>query len=262
MPVHRYKLNAVAFSSNLPSQVRARNQPAAEHDVFDTADFAATSPVFKGPDFAVGVHRYLDHILYLGHPLPMCWRLVAVNLGPCMHHQLLSPAFGQRKGAVQGTIRAVEAQAHLGRHRNMRRHGAAHLTQDGMEQLRLLEQHRPTAGFVHGFGRATEVQVDHRCTQLTGQHRILCQANRIRTEQLHTQGHPGRGLRTLAQFRRQLVEGGRRQQPVADANELGDTPIDTAHLSQDVTKDVVDQPLHRGQGNLHGLHLERKRPAV
>ncbi|MNZ51354.1 hypothetical protein D3C78_691640 [compost metagenome] len=189
-------------------------------------------------------------------------RLVAVDLGPRMYHQLLGTALGQGQRTVQGTVGAVEAQAHLGGHRNMRRHGAAHLTKDGVKQFRLLEQHCPASGFVHGLGRATEVQVDHRRAQLAGQHCVFCQAHGIGTEQLHAQRHPSRSLRALAQLRCQLVEGSRRQQPVADANELGDTPVDAAHLGQYVTKDVVDQPLHRGQGNLHGLHLERKRPAV
>ncbi|MNJ64795.1 hypothetical protein D3C77_607710 [compost metagenome] len=89
-------------------------------------------------------------------------RLVAVDLGPRVHHQLFCTSFGKRKCAVQGTVRAVEAKTHLGGYRNMRRNRTAHFAQDGVEQLRLLEQHRPTPGFVHRLGWATKVEVDYR----------------------------------------------------------------------------------------------------
>ncbi|MCY1423103.1 hypothetical protein D9M71_388090 [compost metagenome] len=140
----------------------------------------------------------------------------------------------------------------------MRRHGAAHFTHNGVQQLRLLEQHRTTARLVHSLGRATEVQVDHRRPKLASQCGVFRQAYRVRTQQLHAHGHTGSRARALTQFRRQLVERGRRQQAVAHANELGDAPVDTAHTGQYVAQDVVDQPLHRGQSNLHvGVSAEK-----
>ena len=165
-----------------------------------------------------------------------------------------SAALGQGRGAHQRAIRAVEAQAHLGGHGNMGGYGAAHVLDDLVEQLRLLEQHRATSGFIHGLGRTPEVQVDHFRAQFTGQGGIFRQAHWVGTEQLHPQRHTRRRVGTVQQFRRELVEIGRREQAVVDPDELGHAPVDTAHVGQHVPQDVVDQPLHGRQSNLHGKH--------
>ncbi|MNW03027.1 hypothetical protein D3C71_1989020 [compost metagenome] len=90
-------------------QIGARNQAATEHDVFDAADFATTTPIFDAPDVTVGEHRYFDHILHARNPFPMCWRLVAVHFGAGMNHDMFSAAFGQSRGANQRAVRTVEA---------------------------------------------------------------------------------------------------------------------------------------------------------
>ncbi|MNE44422.1 hypothetical protein D3C80_1386480 [compost metagenome] len=171
-----------------------------------------------------------------------------------MHHDVLGAAFGQGRGTHQRTVRTVKAQAHLGGHRNVRGDRTANVLDDPVEQLRLLEQHRAATGLVHGFGRATEVQVDHLGPQLTRQRRVFRQAHRVGTQQLHAQRHAGSGLGTVQQFRAELVEIGWRQQLIVDPDELGHAPIDTANTGQHVPQDVVDQPLHGRQSNLHGKH--------
>ncbi|MNI59626.1 hypothetical protein D3C73_1147990 [compost metagenome] len=140
----------------------------------------------------------------------------------------------------------------------MRRNGATDVLDDLVQQLGLFEQHRAATGLVDRLGRATEVQVDHFRAQLAGQRGVFRQAHRIGTQQLHAQRHTGRGAGTVEQFRAELVEIGRREQLVVDSNELGHTPIDAAHSGQHVAQDVVDQPLHGRQSNLHEKHTQRK----
>ncbi|MNI51435.1 hypothetical protein D3C73_1061630 [compost metagenome] len=175
-----------------------------------------------------------------------------------MHDDVFCAAFGQRRGADQRTVRAVEAQAHLGGDRNMRRHRTTDMLDNLVEQLGLLEQHRPAPGLVDGLGRAAEVQVDDFRAQLTGQCCVFRQAHRVRPQQLHTQRHASGGTRTGQQLRAELVEIGRGKQLVVDPDELGHAPVDTADAGQHVTQDVVDQPLHGCQGNLHGKHTRGK----
>jgi len=52
------------------------------------------------------------------------------------------------------------AQAHLGRHRHVGRHGTAHRRHDAVHQLGLVQQHSTAAVAVDDLGRAAEVQVD------------------------------------------------------------------------------------------------------
>ena len=120
-------------------------------------------------------------------------------------------AVGQGPRAIQGAVGTVVAQAHLRGHRNLARHRATHGGDDVVHQLRLLEQYRAAARAVHGLGRTTEVQVDHRGTQLTGERGVIRQARRIGAEQLHTHRRPGAGPAAVAQLRRQLVERRGRQ---------------------------------------------------
>ena len=63
------------------------------------------------------------------------------------------------------------------------------------------------------------------------------------------------------QLRGVFVEVVGRHQALGHTNEFGHTPIDAANLSQHIAQDVVDQPLHGRQGNLHGSH-SKKSPAV
>ncbi len=185
-------------------------------------------------------------------------RLVAIDLGPRMHHDVRRAAFGQRRGTDQRAVRAIEAQAHLGGDGDVFRHRAAHVFDDFVEQFRLLEQHRPAPGFIHGLGWATEIQVDHLRAQLTGQRRVFRQAHRIGAEQLHPQRHAGSGLGTGQQLRGELMEIGRREQTVVDADELGDTPVDPANTGQDIPQDVVDQPSMGARAICMETHTQRK----
>ena len=121
-----------------------------------------------------------------------------------------------------------------------------------MQQLRLFEQHRTATGLVHGLGRAAKVEVDDLAAQLAGQRRVVRQTRRVRTQQLHAQGYASTGFGTVLQLRGELVDIGFGQQPFSDPNKFGHTPINTAGAGQDITQDVVDQPLHRRQSNLHG----------
>ena len=173
-----------------------------------------------------------------------------------MHNQLCGTALGQGSRAIQRPVRAVEAQAHLRGHRDMCWDRTTHFAHDGMEQLRLLEQHRATAGFVHRLGRTTEVQVNDRRAQGAGEGRIVRQAQRVRTQQLQTHWRTGAGLRSIGQLGGQLVKGGCRQQPVADTDKLGDAPVDAADTGQHIAQDFVDQPLHGSQSDLHDRSLE------
>ncbi|MCY1175089.1 hypothetical protein D9M73_153120 [compost metagenome] len=258
VPGHLHDLFTGPGSGDLPGQIGARDQAATEHDVFHAADLAATTPVFDAPDVAIGEHRHLDHFLHPRNPLPVCRRLVAVDLGPRMHHDMFGTAFGQGRGTHQRAVRAVEAQAHLGGDWNVRGDGTTDVLDDLVEQLGFLEQYRTTTGFVDGLGRTAEVQVDHFGTQLTSQRGIFRQAHRIGTEQLHTQRHTGGRPGTVEQLRAELVEIGRCEQLVVDPNELGHAPVNTTHTGQHIAQDVVDQPLHGRQSNLHEKHTRGK----
>ncbi len=70
-------------------------------------------------------------------------RLVAIDLGPRMHHDVRCAAFGQRRSTDQRAVRAIETQAHLGGDRDVFWHGTTHMLDDFVEQFRLLEQYRP-----------------------------------------------------------------------------------------------------------------------
>ena len=208
--------------------------------------------ILERPDFAIGEYRHLHRIRYFRHPLPMRGRLVTIGLGPRVHHHMGGTGVGQGAGAIDGAVRAVVAQAHLRGHRNVRRHRAAHGLDDAEHQLGLLEQHRAATGAVHCLGRAAKIQVDHRRTQFAGLHGVLRQQLRIGAEQLHAHRHAGARLAAVRQFRGERQEGRRRQQSVIDADEFGDAPVDAADAGQHIAEDVIYQPLHRGQGDLHG----------
>ncbi|MNQ95543.1 hypothetical protein D3C85_1111060 [compost metagenome] len=140
----------------------------------------------------------------------------------------------------------------------MRRNGATDVLDDLVQQFRFFQQNCAATGFIHGLGRATEVQVDDFRAQLAGQRGVFRQAHRIGTQQLHAQRHTGGGPGTVEQLRAELVEIGRRQQLVVDPNELGHAPVNTTHAGQYIAQDVVDQPLHGRQSNLHEKHTQRK----
>src|SRR5690606_37695587 len=53
LPGHGYDRLASACGGDLPRQVRARNQPTAEHDVVHAADFATAPPILQTPNLAV-----------------------------------------------------------------------------------------------------------------------------------------------------------------------------------------------------------------
>ena len=132
-------------------------------------------------------------------------RLVTFDLGPCVHDELPSTAIGQRSCTIERAIRRVEAQAHFRRYWNRARHCTSHLAENGVQQLRLLEQHSTAAGLVHRFRRAAEVEVDHRRAQFTGISGIFRQADRIGPEQLQTHRRAAASLRSTRQLRRQLA---------------------------------------------------------
>ena len=110
-----------------------------------------------------------------------------------MHDDLARSAFGQCARTVKRALLAFEAQAHLRRDRNLRRHRAPHFADDGMQQFRLLEQHRAATRLVHRFGRATEVKVDHRSAERAGEGGVVRQALRIGAEKLYAHRRTGPG---------------------------------------------------------------------
>ena len=183
-PGHLDHVFARLGSRNLPGQIRARDQPATDHDVSGATYFPAASPVVNGPDFAVGNDRDLDHFLDTRDPFPVRWRFVAIDLGPSMDHNLLRTTIGQCPGAIESALRAFITQTHFRRHRDMRRHSAPYMVDDAVQQLRLFEQDRAATGTIDGLGRTTEVQVQHGGTQLTGIGCVFGQAHRIGTQQL------------------------------------------------------------------------------
>jgi hypothetical protein len=69
------------------------------------------------------------------------------------------------------------------------------------------------------------------------------------------------GLGTRVEFRGVLEEVMRRHQALRHSDELGHAPVDAADFRQRVAQDVVNQPLHGRQSNLHGSH-SKKSPAV
>lgn len=110
-----------------------------------------------------------------------------------MHDDLARPALGQCARTVQCALLALEAQAHLSRHRDLGRHRASHLTDNGMQQLRLLEQYRAAARLVHRLGRAAEIEIDHRRTERAGEGGVVGQTLRIGAEKLYAHRRAGPG---------------------------------------------------------------------
>ena len=88
----------------------------------------------------------------------------------------------------------------------MGRYRTPHFTQNRVQQFGFFEQDSATAGVVDRLGRATEIQVDHPAAQLRSQSRIVSQARRIGTQQLHPQWHARTGPGAFVQFRGKLVE--------------------------------------------------------
>jgi hypothetical protein len=177
-----------------------------------------------------------------------------------MHHYMGRAAVGQGPRTIQGAVGTVVAQAHLRGHSNLARHRATHGGDDVVHQLRLLEQYRAAARAVHGLGRTTEVQVDHRGTQLTGERGVIRQARRIGAEQLHTHRRPGAGPAAIARHvqaqpahRRGAIgiELAERLFHVGNVAEETDAPIDAADAGQHVAEDFIHQTFHRRQGDLH-----------
>ncbi len=132
----------------------------------------------------------------------MSRRFVALDLRSRMHHQLLRPAVDQRPSAIKCTVRAVEAQAHLGGNRNMRRYGPPHLAQDGVQQFRFPEQDGPAARLVHRLGRAAEIEIYSGRAQRGGEGGVIRETNRVRTEQLDTHWRSETRDSPSLQFRR------------------------------------------------------------
>ena len=125
-----------------------------------------------------------------------------------------------------------------------------------MQQLGLFEQYRTTTGLVHRLGRAAEVEVNHRCAEGAGKGGVIRQAGGIGAKKLHAQRRTSSRLRVAEQFRSELLVSADGQYPLGDPDKLRHAPIDAAHLSEHIAKDFVDQPLHRGQGDLHRQSLE------
>mmetsp|Transcript_7031 Transcript_7031/g.29880 ORF Transcript_7031/g.29880 Transcript_7031/m.29880 type:complete len:225 (+) Transcript_7031:772-1446(+) len=201
--------------------------------------------MLNGPDLAIGDDRERHGLAHFGNALPVGRRLVAVRLGAGMHDDLLRAGGVNGTGHVQRLAGIHVTQAHLGRHHHLGRHRAAHGGHDGVDQLRLVEQHRTAAVAVHALGRAAEVQIDALGLQRRQPRGVLGQAVHVRAQQLRMHRHAGGGAAAGLELRHDAREHPRRQQLVGDADELADAAVHAADAGEHIAQDVVQQPFHR-----------------
>jgi len=249
-PGHGVRRRTVG-SAQGPGQAGVGHLATAQHQAVAAGLGAGALGVGHGPDLAVGDDRDAHRGADVGHPVPVGRRPVALQFGAGMHHQLTGATGGQRLGGVDAAVVIAVAQAHLGRHRHLRRHRAPHRRHDGVQQVGLVEQHRAATVTVHRLGRAAEVQVDALGTQLGQARRIVGQAGRVTAQQLGAHRRAGTGAAAVQQLGHHPGEDTRGQQLVGDADELGDAAIDAAHGGQHFAQRVVEQALHGREQDGH-----------
>jgi hypothetical protein len=176
-----------------------------------------------------------------------------VGLGAGVHHQLFGAAALHRERTFDRPAVAVETEAHLGRHRHARRHGAPYRRHEREDQLGFVEQRGATAVAVHHLGRAAEIQVDAGRPEGRELGRVFSQTDRVGAHQLRPHRHASRGAAAVVQLGQHADEGPVGQQGARHADELRDAAIDAADPRQHVAQREVEKPLHRGQQNRHSL---------
>jgi len=156
-----------------------------------------------------------------------------------------------RLGTFFGAAVVGVAQAHLGRHRHLRRDRAAHRRDDARQRLRVLQQRGAATVAVDDLGRAAEVQVDAGRPESGQPRRVLGQAHRVRPQQLHTHRHTSGRAALVVEFGHHPFESARRQHRVGHTDELRHTQVNAAHTRERVTQTVVEQAFHRGKPDRH-----------
>jgi hypothetical protein len=123
-----------------------------------------------------------------------------------------------------------------------------------VQLLGLLQQRGPTAMAVHHLGRTAEIQVDAGRPQARQARRVLGQADRVRTHQLHPHRHPGGGAPALPELGHHAAKA-RSGSSVPVTRMNSDTHRSTPHPREHVAQHAVEQALHGRQKDGH----DRKR---
>ena len=228
-------------------QARVGHQTAAEHQCVAARLSHAALRVGRRPDLAIGHHGNGHGLADERDAVPVRRRPVAVQLGACMHNEFSGTGVGDGVRAVQHAAVVAVTQAHLGRHRHVRRHGAAHCGHDLVHEFRLVQQHRAAAMAVDSLGRAAEVEVDAIGLQRGQQRRVVGQAGGVGTQQLRAHRRARWCAAALKQFRHQPGVHTRRQQLVGDADEFRHAAVDATHPCEHVAQAVVEHTFHGGE---------------
>ena len=115
-----------------------------------------------------------------------------------MHHDFAGTALLHGLGALGHQQAVIEAQAHLGRYRQMRWHSLAHRLHHAGNLCRVLQQRSATAVAVDHLGRAAEIDVNAFRAQPCQIGGVLGHADRVRPQQLRPHRHTGQRLAAIA----------------------------------------------------------------
>src|SRR5690606_26096477 len=167
----RYPLSlhdALPISAALDDQrqIRTGNQATAYHHLLATADPSYLPVGLQIDDIAVGHHGHRHRLAYPGPPGPVRRRAIALFTRARVNGNRRSPPGSQGPGTFEGLTGIAVAQAHLGRDRDTGRERRAHCRYDTVEGFRLAQQGGAATVTVDRLGRATEVQIHRRRTQI------------------------------------------------------------------------------------------------
>ncbi|MCY1538075.1 hypothetical protein D9M68_735990 [compost metagenome] len=175
-----------------------------------------------------------------------------MGLGAGVDHQFVGTGFGDRLRTILGALVVVEAQAHLGRHRHVSRHGTAHRRHDAADQFGFVQQHRAAAALVHRLGRAAEIEVHAERAQAREPRRVLGQTGRVGPQQLRPHRHARTGTPPMQQFGHHPQERALGQQGLGDADELAHAAVDATGAREHVAQGRVEQAFHGREQQGHG----------
>ena len=232
-------------------QAGVGHHAAAQHQVFAAASLTRQLSMLHRPDLAVGNDGDGHGLTHGGDALPIGRGLVAIGLGAGVHDDLAASRLVDGARHIQRAAVVHIAQAHLGGDHDAGRHRAAHGSDDLVDQLRLVQQHRAAAMAVDALGRAAEVQVDALGLELGQASGVLSQAAHVGAQQLWVHRHACCRAAAVHQLWHDARENAVRQQLVGHADELAHAAVDAADAGQHIAQDVVEQAFHRRQEN-HG----------
>src|SRR6187402_1900065 len=144
---------------DLPGQVRAGEQAAAEHHILTLGLFSAAEIVRQGPYLAIGDYRYFQLGFDIGDVMPVGGWLVAVGFGARVHGKFIGTGGLYRMGIVQVAASILVAQADFGGDGNILGHRIAHGFDNVVHTVGAAQQAGAALVGVDGFGGAAKVQI-------------------------------------------------------------------------------------------------------